>query len=136
MRALVAGLLSLSVGAMPAGAQSWLTVGDADASFRLDMPVPFDVPPSETEPDGTVSSSYVHETPEFVLRLEVVDAAEGRPVIGPILVASRTKEGPRVLQTRKYLIGLRTYRLIVMSPPELENDPVIVRFLGSLRLAR
>jgi len=121
---------------MPAGAQTWLTVGDADASFRLDMLVPFDVRPSETEPDGTVSFSYVHETPEFVLRLEVVEAAEGRPVIGHLLIRSRTMEGVRILQTHVYQSGLRTYRLIAMSTLELENDPMIVRFLGSMRLAR
>ena len=135
MRAIAFALLWLTAAAMPAGAQAWLTVGDADASFRLDMLVPFDVSPSETNPDGTVSFSYVHERPEFMLRVEVVDAADGIPATGCSVVASRTMQGLRVLQTRTYVMGLRTYRLIVTSTPELENDPVVERFLRSMHLA-
>jgi hypothetical protein len=136
MRAIAVALLLLSAGAMPSAAQAWLTIGDVDSSFWLEMLVPFDVPPSETEPDGTVSFSYVHETPELTLRVEVVDTSDGTPVTGPLIFTSRTMEGARVLQTRTYLVGLRTYRLIATSTPELENDPVIDRFLGSMRLAR
>jgi len=136
MRAIAVALLWLSAGTMPATAQAWLTVGDEDASFRLEMLVPFDVPPSETAPDGTVSFSYVHETPELTLRVEVVDTADGTLVNGPLIATSRTMEGARVLQTRTYVVGLRIYRLIATSTPELENDPVIERFLGSMRLAR
>lgn len=135
MRAIAVALLWLSAGAIPAAAQTWLTVGDADATFRLEMLVPFDVPPSEREPDGTVSFSYVHETPELMLRVEVVDAAESAPPTGPLIDTSRTMEGGRVFQTRTYLVGLRIYRLIATSAPQFENDPVIERFLGSLRLA-
>jgi len=135
MRAIAFALLWLTAAAMPAAAQAWLTVGEADASFRLEMLVPFDVSPSETNPDGTVSFSYVHERPEFMLRVEVVDAADGIAATGSSVVASRTMQGLRVLQTRTYVMGLRTYRLIVTSTPELENDPVIERFLRSMHLA-
>jgi len=62
MRSVVVALLGLIVAADPAWAQAWLTVADAEGRFRLEMPVPFDLPPSQVEPDGTVTSSYVYET--------------------------------------------------------------------------
>jgi hypothetical protein len=70
MRSVAIALLWLSAGAMPAVAEAWLTVGGADANFRLEMLVTFDVPPSVTEPDGTVSFSYLHETLELMLRAD------------------------------------------------------------------
>jgi hypothetical protein len=130
------GLLVASTGVTPVSAQAWLTVGDADGRFRVDMPVPFDLPPSEIEPDGTFTFSYVHETPDLALRLEVID---GAPRPGEALQAhatrvSRLSDGGRVLQMRVHVVDRRIYRLVAISTPELEGDAMILRFLDSIRL--
>jgi hypothetical protein len=121
-------------GAAPAVAQAWLTVGGADGSFRIEMPVPFDLP--EGHPDGAITFACVHETPEVSLRFEVLDAAlavSGQPTAQGVL-SSRIKDGSRVLQTRVYVVGHRTFRLVAISTPELEDDAMIHRFLTSIRL--
>lgn len=126
----------LAAAATPAGAQAWLTVAGTDGRFRLEMPVPFDLPPSRTEPDGTVTLSYEYETAEVALRFEVVDAAASQPEqvsVRPVLV-SRSIDGARILQTRTYVVGHRTYRAVASSTPELEGDALIHRFLESVRL--
>lgn len=117
-------------------AQAWLTVGSADGSFRIEMPVPFDLPISEHQPDGAITFACVHETPEVSLRFEVLDA--------PMIVSeqasaqgvrvSRIDDGARILQTRVHVVGHRTFRLVAISTPELEGDPMIHRFLSSVRL--
>jgi hypothetical protein len=134
MRAIAFALLLAS--ASPAKAEAWLTVGSADGRFRLEMPVPFDLPPSETEPDGTVTFSYLHETPDVALRFEMVEAApcSCEPVAAPVALASRAG-GTRIVQARVHVVGSRTYRLVAISTPELEHDPMILRFLGSMRVA-
>lgn len=122
--------------ALPVSAQVWLTVSDADGRFKVDLPVPFDMPPAETESDGTVILSYVHESPEMVLRLVVVDSVMPSP--GPIddhvLLVSRSEVGARVVQSRVQIAGRRTYRLSATSTPELQADPMIHRFLTSIHL--
>lgn len=136
MRALVVAVVVLLVmPALPASAQAWLTVSGADGRFRIDLPVPFDVLP-ETEPDGTVILSYVHESPEVALRLVVVDSAMpgSGPIDDDVLVVSRSEVGARVLQSRVHIAGRRTYRLSATSTPELEGDPMIHRFLTSMHL--
>lgn len=135
MRSVVVALLGLIVCADPALAQAWLTVADADGRFRLEMPVPFDLPPSQVGPDGTVTSSYVHETPELALRFEVVDGVidpgGGAPAL-PTLV-SRVWDGERMVQMRSRVVGRRTYRVVAIFPPELEGDAMILRFMQSVR---
>ena len=135
MRSVVVALLGLIVAADPAWAQAWLTVADAEGRFRLEMPVPFDLPPSQVEPDGTVTSSYVYETPDLALRFEVVDAAidpDGDAAVLPTLV-SRVRDSERMVQTWSRVVGRRTYRAIAIFPPELEGDAVIRRFMQSVR---
>lgn len=130
------GLLLTPMAAAPVLAQAWLTVSGADGSFRVDMPVPFDMPPPEIEPDGTVILAYVHETPDMALRLVVVESTA--PCSGSIadglLLVNRSEVGARVLQSRVHVAGRRTYRLSATSTPELEGDPMIRRFLMSMRL--
>jgi hypothetical protein len=130
------GLVLAEAWAAPAAAQAWLTVGGADGSFRVDMPVPFDFPVSETDGGGVITFACVHETPEISLRFEVLDAAmavsEQAPAQG--VLASRFEHGLRIEQTRVYVVGHRTFRLIAISTRELESDPMIDRFLASVRL--
>ena len=135
MRSVVAALLGLIVGAAPAGAQAWLTVADAEGRFRLEMPVPFDLPPSQVEPDGTVTFSYVYETPDLALRFEVVDRGidpDGDAAVLPTLV-SRVWDSERMVQMWSRVVGRRTYRAVAIFPPELEGDAVIRRFMQSVR---
>jgi hypothetical protein len=136
MRSVVFALLGLIVGADPAWAQAWLTVADAEGRFRLEMPVPFDLPPSQVEPDGTVTFSYVYETPELALRFEVVEEAIDHGGDAPALatLVSRVQDGERVMQMRSHVVGRRIYRLVASFPPELEGDPMILRFMDSVRL--
>jgi hypothetical protein len=119
----------------PAGAQAWLTVADAEGRFRLEMPVPFDLPPSQVEPDGTVTSAYVYETPDLALRFEVVDGVidpDGDAAVLPMLV-SRVWGSERMVQVWSRVVGRRTYRAVAIFPPELEGDAVIRRFMQSIR---
>ena len=135
MRSVVVALLGLIVSADPVWAQAWLTVADAEGRFRLEMPVPFDLPPSQVEPDGTVTSSYVYETPDLALRFEVVDGVidpDGDVAVLPTLV-SRVWDSERMVQTWSRVVGRRTYRVIAIFPPELEGDAVIRRFMQSVR---
>lgn len=131
MRSVVFALLVLIAGADAAQAQAWLTVADAEGRFRLEMPVPFDLPASEVGPDGTVTVAYVHETPELALRFEVVDHGDAVPAL-PTLV-SRVGESDRLVQMRSHVVGRRTYRVVAIFPPELEGDPMIRRFMQSVR---
>lgn len=133
--AFVLVVLLVASGAPPAAAQAWLTVSGADGSFRLDMPIPFDVPPADIEPDGTVVLAYVHETAEVALRFEVVESPA--PLVGSmdgLLLISRAVIGERILQSRVHVAGQRTYRLTAIFPPEFEGHPMIHRFLASMRL--
>ena len=135
MRSVVIALLGLIVAADPAWAQAWLTVADAEGRFRLEMPVPFDLPPSQVEPDGTVTFSYVYETPDLALRFEVVDRGidpDGDAAVLPTLV-SRVWDSERMVQMWSRVVGRRTYRAVAIFPPELEGDAVIRRFMQSVR---
>lgn len=138
MRSVVVALLGLlvaSVGAGSAWAQAWLTVADADGRFRLEMPVPFDMPPLQVAPDGTATFSYVHETPELALRFEVVDGFADHSEVAlalPTLV-SRAGDDERMVQMRSRVVGRRIYRMVAIFPPELEGDATIVRFMQSVR---
>jgi hypothetical protein len=131
MRSFVFVLLALIAGAVPARAQAWLTVADADGRFQLEIPVPFDLPASQVEADGTVTVAYVHETPEVALRFEVVDHGEAVQAL-PTLV-SRAWDSERMVQMRSHVVGRRTYRVVAIFPPELEGDPMILRFMRSVR---
>ena len=131
MRSVVVVLLVLIAGVDAARAQAWLTVADAEGRFRLEMPVPFDLPLSQVEPDGTVTIAYVHETPELALRFEVVDHGEAMPAL-PMLV-SRLRDSERMMQMRSHIVGRRTYRMVATFLPELEGDPMILRFMQSVR---
>ena len=131
MRSVVFALLVLIAGADAAQAQAWLTVADAEGRFRLEMPVPFDLPESQVGSDGTVTFVYVHETPELALRFEVVDHSEAVQAL-PTLV-SRVGESERLVQMRSHVVGQRTYRVVAIFPPELEGDPMIRRFMQSVR---
>ena len=131
MRSVVFALLVMVAGATAAQAQAWLTVADAEGHFRLEMPVPFDLPPSQVGPDGTVTFAYVHETPELALRFEVVDHVEAAQVL-PMLV-TRVHDGEHMMQMRSHVVGRRTYRMVAIFPPELEGDPMIRRFMQSVR---
>ncbi len=135
MRSSVFVLLGLIAGADPARAQAWLTVADADGRFRLELPVPFDMPPSQIEPNGTVTFSYVHETPELALRFEVVDGFADHGEVAPALptLVSRVWDGERMVQMRSHVVGQRTYRMVAIFPPELEGDATILRFMQSVR---
>jgi hypothetical protein len=93
--------------------------------------VPFDLPPSQVGPDGSVTFAYVHETPELALRFEVVDHGEAVQAL-PTLI-SRVWDSERMVQTRSHVVGRRTYRVVAIFPPELEGDPMILRFLQSVR---
>ncbi len=119
----------------PAGAQAWLTVADAEGRFRLEMPVPFDLPPSQVEPDGTVTSSYVYETADLALRFEVVDGVIDPDGDAAVLLSlvSRGWGSERMVQTWSRVVGRRTYRAVAIVPPELEGDAVIRRFMQSVR---
>jgi hypothetical protein len=131
MRSALFALLALIAGAEAARAEAWLTVADSEGRFRLEMPVPFDLPPSQVGPDGTVTFAYVHETPELALRFEVVDLGEAATQSPPMFL-SRVGESERLVQMRSHVVGRRTYRLVAIFPPELEGDPMIRRFLQSV----
>jgi hypothetical protein len=131
MRSVIFALLVLIAGVNTARAQAWLTVADAEGRFRLEMPVPFDLPPSQVGPDGTVTFAYVHETPELALRFEVVDHGEAVQAL-PTLV-SQVRDSERMVQMRSHVVGRRTYRMVAIFPPELEGDPMILRFMQSVR---
>ena len=124
-------LLGASIGAGPALAQAWLTVADADGRFRLEIPVPFDMP-LQVAPAGTATFSYVHETPELALRFEVIDGVDEA---GPALatVVSRARDGEQIVQMRSHVVGRRLYRVVAIFPPELEGDATILRFMQSVR---
>ena len=128
----------LFAGVAPAAAQAWLMIAGGDGSFRFEMPVPFELLQSDTELDGTTTVSYRHTTPDLSLRLDVVDteACHCKLAVGPDIVAERKEAGARVEVTWSYVVGLRTYRLTATSTLETEADPMIHRFLGSMRLAR
>jgi hypothetical protein len=137
MRPVVVALLGLIAGADPAQAQAWLTVADADGRFRIEMPVPFDMPPSKVESNGTITFSYVHETPELALRFEVVEGAidqGGGDAPALVTLVSRVWDGERIVQMRSHVVGRRTYRVVAISTPELESDTMILRFMDSVRL--
>jgi hypothetical protein len=136
MRSVIFALLGLIAGTDPARAQAWLTVADADGRFRLEMPVPFDMPPSQIEPNGTITFSYVHETPELALRFEVVDGVidQGGGAPALVVLVSRVRDGERIVQMRSHVVGRRTYRVVAISTPELESDTMILRFMDSVRL--
>src|SRR5262245_37857597 len=124
MRSVVFALLGLMAGADVASAEAWLTVADAEGRFRLEMPVPFDLPPSQVAPDGTVVLAFVHETPALALRFEVVDHGEAMQAM-PTLV-SRTWDSERMVQMSSHVVGRRTYRMVAIFPPELEGDATIL----------
>jgi hypothetical protein len=126
------GLVLAESWAAPAAAQAWLTVGGADGSFRVDMPVPFDFPVAETDRGSVITFACVHETPEMSLRFEVLDApiAVSDQVPAQGVLASRFEDDFRIQQTRVYVVGHRTFRLIAISTRELEGDPMIDRFLA------
>src|SRR5512143_2991117 len=96
------GCVLAGASAPPAVAQAWLTVGGADGSFRIEMPVPFDLPSPELRPDGGgVTFACVYETAEVSLRFEVVDApmtVSDQASEQGVLV-SRIEDGSLVLQT-------------------------------------
>jgi hypothetical protein len=131
MRSVVFALLGLIMGADAAWAQAWLTVADAEGRFRLEMPVPFDLPPSQVAPDGTVTFAYVHETPELALRFEIVDRSEAMQVL--TTPVNRVGERERMVQMQSHVVGRRTYRMVAIFPPELEGDATILRFMQSVR---
>lgn len=131
MRSVLFVLLGLIAGADPARSQAWLTVADAEGRFQLEMPVPFDLPASQVEADGTVTFAYVHETPEVALRFEVVDHGEAVRAL-PMLVG-RAWDSERMVQMQSHVVGRRTYRMVAIFPPELEGDPMILRFMRSVR---
>lgn len=136
MRRIAIALLSLVLAgayAASAAAQAWLTIGGADGTFKIEMPVPFDMP--EIQIDGAVTFACVHETPELSLRFEVLEVPLVVSEQAPGLFAYRTEDGPLVLQTRIYVAGHRTFRLTVLSTPELQGDAMIHRFFTSVRLA-
>src|SRR6476620_372423 len=112
MRSAVFALLVLIAGADAAQAQAWLTVADAEGRFRLEMPLPFDLPPSQVEADGTVTFAYVHETPELALRFEVVDHAEAAQSM-PMLV-TRVRVSEHLVEMRSHVVGRRTYRMVAI----------------------
>lgn len=157
------GLILVGAGITSASAQAWLRVGGPDGRFRIDMPVPFDHPEPETRADGAVIVVYAHTAPDLALRFEVVDLApptmadllgnaERDPTLalsGAVLVSRSDRqlgpvqefaivlhleEGARVHQERLYWIGNRLYRAIAVSTPAREDDPLILRFLDSVRL--
>jgi len=96
------------------------------------------MPPTEIEPDGTVTFSYVHAALGLVLRLEVVESAvrDNDAVAAGVVHESKVEDGATIRQTQEHVTGRRTYRLIATFTPNLENDPMIVRFLGSMHITR
>ena len=102
------------------------------------MPIPFDMPPTEIKPDGSITFSFVYAAPGLVLCLEVVESAarNSEAVAAGVVHESRVEDGVTIRQTQEHVVGRGTYRLIVTSTPDLENDPMIVRFLGSMHVAR
>jgi len=70
------------------------------------------------------------------LRFEVLNAPRivSEQASAQGVLVSRIEDGPRILQTRVYVVGHRTFRLIAISTPELEGHPMIDRFLSSVRL--
>ena len=157
------GLVLAAAGSAPAAAEAWLRVGVADGHVVFEMPVPFDHPEPETNSDGAVISIYAHATSDLALRFEVVDLApqaepdpsgnterdptqafaNAVPVsrsdhrLGPAegdAVMLHAEDGARVRQERHYRVGNRLYRLVAVSTPEHEDDPLIHRFLNSVRL--
>src|ERR1044072_4552618 len=131
MRSAVFALLVLIAGADAAQAQAWLTVADAEGRFRLEMPVPFDLPPSQVGPDGTVPVAYVHETPELARPFEVGDHVEAAQALPMLLTLVRDSE--HMVQMRSHVVGRRTYRMVAIFPPELEGDPPIPALLAPVR---
>jgi hypothetical protein len=73
----------------------------------------------------------VHETLQVALRFEVVDHGEMVQAL-PTLV-SRAWDSERMVQIRSHVVGRRTYRVVAIFPPELEGDPMILRFMRSVR---
>lgn len=139
MRTIVIALLALLfAGVAPAAAEAWLSVADADGCFRIEIPIPFDLSHSKSEPDGTVTVSYLHETSDVALRLDVVDVATGccRPTNAPLVVADHTEAQTRERQTRTWIVGSRTYRMSAGSKSDFDNDAMIHRFLGSMQITR
>src|SRR4029450_10684739 len=124
MRSIIFALLGLIAGTDPARAQAWLTVADADGRFRLEMPVPFGMPPAQIEPNGTITFSYVPETPELALRFEVVDGVidqgDGAPAVATLV--RRVWDGERIVQMRSHVVGRRTYRQVATSTPRTPMD--------------
>src|SRR5262245_23096521 len=131
MRSFVVALLGLFAVADPAHAQAWLTVADAEGRFQLEIPVPFDLPPAQVDPDGTVTFAYVHETPELALRFEVIDHGEAMQSLPT--PSNRAWNSERVVQMRSHVVGRRTYRTVAVFRPELEGDATILRFMQSVR---
>ena len=159
---LLLGLALAGVSIAPAAGQAWLRVGDAEGHFRLDMPVPFDQPDPEISPDGVVTSVYAHAASDLTLRFEIIDLVRSiapdafgdaehdlsRALAGTMLVSRsdhlgavegrayvlRFEDGALVHQERLYRVGNRLYRVLAISTPEREDDPLIHRFLESLRL--
>jgi hypothetical protein len=160
---LLLGLALAGVSIAPAAGQAWLRVGDAEGHFRLDMPVPFDQPDPEISPDGVVTSVYAHAASDLTLRFEIIDLVRSvapdafgdaehgpsRALAATILVSRsdhrlgavegrayvlRFEDGALVHQERLYRVGNRLYRVLAISTPEREDDPLIHRFLESLRL--
>lgn len=85
------------------------------------MPAPFDLPPSQVDPDGAVTFAYVHETPELALRFEGVDHVEAAQAL-PMLV-TRVHDSEHVMQMRSHVVGRRTCRMVAIFPPEHEGAP-------------
>ncbi len=129
MRTVVIALLGLMAVSDAARAEAWLRVADDEGRFQLEMPVPFDLSPPQVAPDGSVTVAYIHETPELVLRFEVVDRGEAVEALpAPI---GRPCDSRRMV--RSHVVGRRTYRAVATFRPELEGDPAILRFLQSIR---
>lgn len=129
------GLLLAGADASSATAQAWLTVGGDDGSFKIEMPIPFDMP--EMHPGSAVTFACVHQTAELSLRFEVLNTPTtvSEQAANRGLFTDRIEDGSRILQTRIYVVGHRTFRLVAHSTPEFEDDPMIQRFLTSVRLA-
>ena len=130
------GWLFTSVG--PAAAEAWLIVAGGDGSYRFEMPVPFELLQSKSEPDGTSTVTYLHAKPDLSLRFEVVDATACYCDLAAGLqtFTDRKEDGAHVELIWSYVVGVRTYRLTATSTPETEADPMIHQFLGSMRLIR